>query len=114
VLQGTGALEVPDLVQPTDRAVVDEDVGHRLASRAVRQPGAQSGVVGGVDHLEALTPSHEEASSEPAAPGAGASVEHYLHLVHSLFISLMDIRVRSDDRKGTGSGVSLTRVIFVA
>jgi len=46
VIEGAGALERPDLAQATDRSVVDEDVGQRLASREVRQPGAQSGVAG--------------------------------------------------------------------
>jgi hypothetical protein len=77
----SSALQCPDLAKATDRSMVDEDVGHRLASREARKPGAQLGVAGSVNHLEAVSTAHEEASGEPAAPGAAADVDQHLFLI---------------------------------
>ena len=56
VLKSPRALEGPDLAKATNRSVVHEDVGHRLAPREVLQPRAQLGVGSRVYHLEVVTP----------------------------------------------------------
>ncbi len=40
VIQSAGAFKDPDLAQDSHQTVVDKNVGHRLATREVRQPGA--------------------------------------------------------------------------
>ena len=93
-LEGTRAVEGPDVAKATYRAVVNEDVRqHYLVVENLCELHKQStrAVVSCVDDLDIVAPSREEASCSPASPGPPANVERHLPLIHLLFTSLLAI-----------------------
>src|SRR5688572_5814885 len=92
-LEDARVVEGLDGTEASDRAVVDEDVGYRLAVGALPElleRRACRRAVRHFDDLDTILPAREEASGAPAAQGSLADVKDHspLLLIGSSLLSL--------------------------